>query len=371
MGSKMTVTPADAIDFVYTWVDGEKNADLRAHYAAQAALDADDKNARRLNDMSDHNRFRDNREIVQSIESVRRFAPFVRKIFIVAAEGQVPDWYTPSDYPEVEMVFHPQLFGEAYSDMLPTFNSHTIEAMLPFISGLSERFVYFNDDMLLGAKVTPADFYDADGTAIVRVHHKVADFWQTHKKPWRVYRGNMFAALQQRFPGTTVYDTAHQARTLLKSACISAWHDPLWKELLILTARDKFRDLSNIPPIELFSNLMLIEKKARAVSEHGLVLHLFDRTVFGPEFDALKNVQPKFYCINDDTRAPSARQLEKFQYYLSHQLPHHLNLDDSPSARCRPARPRLGAVQHELAHAISWLNRIWGKLLGLFSHGSA
>jgi hypothetical protein len=370
MDRSVTREPApDAIDFVYTWVDGEKNAALRAQYAAALAGDSNPASpaTRGVDDMRGQNRFRDNREIVQSIASVRRFAPFVRRIFIVAADGQVPDWWNATDYPEVEVVPHSRVFGEQHEDMLPTFNSHAIEAMLPFVPGLAERFVYFNDDMFLGAPVKPTDFFDRDGTAIVRVSGQVTASWQHHQKAWRVYRGNMFAALQAKFSGHEVYDTAHQARTLLKSACLKTWEDDHFRELLRDTARDRFRGLSNLPPIELFSNVMLIERTARLEWDKGVVLQLFDRTVFGPEFAALNAIQPRFYCINDDMRAPSQRHLEALQGRLRHDLPHHPPASPDGGSLRRP-RPRLGAALREVAHKISWLNRMRGRLIdALFS----
>ncbi|MBN2803309.1 MAG: hypothetical protein JXR91_09460 [Deltaproteobacteria bacterium] len=361
----MTTSPvSEEIDFVYTWVDGEKNAALREQFAAaQINSEAGDKANVTSRDINILNRFRDNREIIQSINSVHRFAPFVRKIFIVAAEGQVPDWYNSNDYPDVEMVFHPELFGVEYADMLPTFNSHSIEAMLPFIPGLSERFVYFNDDMFLGAPVTSEDFFDPDGTAIVRIRGEVEAFWQTHKKAWRNYRGNLYGHLKKQFPGISVYDTAHQCRTLLKSSCLNAWKNREFKDLLICTAKDKFRDLSNIPPIELFSNMILIEKKARIVRQQDVVIQLFDRSVLGPEFCALKNLQPRFYCINDDMCTPSPGHLNRLQRYLSHHLPHHLNDSSRPGSRFQPARPKLGAVISQIAHTVSWCNRMLGAML--------
>lgn len=368
----MTREPAaDAIDFVYTWVDGEKNADLRARYSASlaGASDAASPATRRLDDMRGQNRFRDNREIVQSIASVRRFAPFVRRIYIVAADGQVPDWCNATDYPEVEVVPHSLVFGERHQDMLPTFNSHAIEAMLPFIPGLSERFVYFNDDMFLGAPVTPGDFFDDDGTAVVRVSGQVTASWQHHEKAWRVYRGNMFAALQRRFGGHEVYDTAHQARTLLKSACLRTWDDEQFSAHLQDTARDRFRGLSNIPPIELFSNMMLLEQKARTEWDKGVVIQLFDRTVFGPEFAALNAIQPRFYCLNDDMLSPSQAHLDALQTRLSKHLPHH-TVEASPDGRSlRRPRPVLGAILRELAHKISWLNRAWGRVTEALAGG--
>ena len=42
---------------------------------------------------------------------------------------------------------------------LPTFNSNAIEMNMHKIKGLSEQFVYFNDDMFLTNKVFPEDFF--------------------------------------------------------------------------------------------------------------------------------------------------------------------------------------------------------------------
>jgi Stealth protein CR2, conserved region 2 len=46
------------------------------------------------------------------------------------------------------------------SKLLPTFNSRAIESMLWRIDGLADRFVYFNDDMMLTARWSPrTSFY--------------------------------------------------------------------------------------------------------------------------------------------------------------------------------------------------------------------
>ena len=44
-------------------------------------------------------------------------------------------------------------------EYLPTFNSHTIEMNLHRIKGLSEQFVYFNDDMFINKPMKPRDFF--------------------------------------------------------------------------------------------------------------------------------------------------------------------------------------------------------------------
>jgi hypothetical protein len=47
---------------------------------------------------------------------------------------------------------------------LPTFNSHAIEASLHRIPGLTENFLYFNDDFFALDALAPADFVNENGT---------------------------------------------------------------------------------------------------------------------------------------------------------------------------------------------------------------
>lgn len=42
---------------------------------------------------------------------------------------------------------------------LPTFSSPAIESHIHRISGLSQKFIYLNDDVMFGKDVWPDDFY--------------------------------------------------------------------------------------------------------------------------------------------------------------------------------------------------------------------
>lgn len=101
------------------------------------------------------NRFRDNEELRYSLRSVWKFAPWVRKIWIVT-NGQVPHWLK-INHPRLEVVPHSRIFRN--KKHLPSFSSPSIEANLHLIPGLSDKFLYFNDDVMLGNEVWPDDFY--------------------------------------------------------------------------------------------------------------------------------------------------------------------------------------------------------------------
>jgi hypothetical protein len=85
---------------------------------------------------------------------VEKFAPWVNKIYFVTW-GHVPEWLN-LDHPKLKVVKHSEFIPAEY---LPTFNSNVIEFYFHRIEGLSERFVYFDDDMFLLNRVSPTRFF--------------------------------------------------------------------------------------------------------------------------------------------------------------------------------------------------------------------
>ena len=110
-------------------------------------------------------------EIRYCVLSIFRFAPFVRNIFIVTDE-QDPNVfddikkYFPERLNSVRIVDHKEIF-EGYEKYLPTFNSISIASMIWRIKGLSENFVYFNDDVILIRDVRPEDWF-VNGRPVLR-----------------------------------------------------------------------------------------------------------------------------------------------------------------------------------------------------------
>ncbi|MFA7615943.1 MAG: stealth family protein [Weeksellaceae bacterium] len=122
------------MDFVITWVDGNdpKWKNEFVHYKE------DD------NQSTHHARFRDWDNLQYWFRGVERFAPWVDKIHLVTF-GHLPVWLN-TNHPKLNIVKHEDFIPKEY---LPTFNSHTIELNFHRINGLSEEFVYFNDDVFL------------------------------------------------------------------------------------------------------------------------------------------------------------------------------------------------------------------------------
>jgi len=114
---------------------------------------------------TNHHRWESTGEILYCVQSIARFAPWVRTIWIVV-DDVAPDLSSlgADIQGKIKIAYHADIFG-AFSAVLPTFNSLCIESMIWRIEGLSDRFLYFNDDVFLAADLEPKDVFH--GTAPV------------------------------------------------------------------------------------------------------------------------------------------------------------------------------------------------------------
>lgn len=157
----------DSIDAVITWVDGNDPVHQKKRMRAMDK-DVPDRSPLFLA-RDDDTRFLDNGELRFCIASIRRFAPWIRNIYLVTDE-QVPAFLTPEVQRQlrVRLVNHAEIFA-GHDWALPTFNSRTIETALWRIPGLADRFIYFNDDFVLTAPVQIGDFFYGE-SVVARGH---------------------------------------------------------------------------------------------------------------------------------------------------------------------------------------------------------
>ena len=105
-----------------------------------------------------------------SMRSVDNYFESLGRIFLVT-DGQRPAWLRDDD-PRVVLVDLDEIFSDpAY---LPSYNSQAIESYFYNIPGLSEFFVYLNDDFFLNGPVSAGDFFTRDGLIRVRLGRAVA-----------------------------------------------------------------------------------------------------------------------------------------------------------------------------------------------------
>ncbi|XP_070153413.1 N-acetylglucosamine-1-phosphotransferase subunits alpha/beta isoform X2 [Polyergus mexicanus] len=137
------------IDVVYTWVNGSDPVFLENLQKHIPIVDLS----------AAASRFSDKDELRYSLRSLEMYAPWVRHVYIVT-NGQIPSWLD-MDNPRMTLVSHEDIFLNK-SD-LPTFSSPAIESHIHRIPGISDKFLYFNDDVMLGTEVWPEDFITQAG----------------------------------------------------------------------------------------------------------------------------------------------------------------------------------------------------------------
>ncbi len=137
-----------AIDIVLAWVDGSDlvwREEKRKRMEEQGiSVNVDDR----------EDRYRDWDLMRYWFRGIEKFAPWIRKIHFVTW-GHLPEWLDVAN-PKLHIVNHKDYISEKY---LPTFNSHVIEMNFHRIEGISEDFIYFNDDMFLLRPIKPTDYF--------------------------------------------------------------------------------------------------------------------------------------------------------------------------------------------------------------------
>ncbi len=244
------------VDAVITWVDGNDpvlNAKRAEYMHGDATLLA--------KDIAGPTRYVERGEIHWCVRSINKFMPWVRRIFIVT-DGQDPK--VESSIP-VELVDHKVLF-QGYEQYLPTFNSLSLEAMLWRIPGLSEHFVYFNDDLLVCKEVSADTFFPREGH--INCHgHMASQRWTRLCYDIKEHFGTcpvnhvrqMMLAAKIAGNDSRFIHLSHTPHPLLRSTLEQFYTQH--PELLVQNIRNRFRSPQHFRTDELCYTLLLGERK--------------------------------------------------------------------------------------------------------------
>ena len=138
--------PDVPVDIVYTWVDASV-ADV-PRVAVEESRES-----------RHESRWISRDELKYSLRSVENYAPWVRRVYIVTNGQELPAWLDTA-HPQLTIITHANILDKEF---LPTFNSHVIESALHHIDGLSEHFLYMNDDVMLLRPVSAGAFFTREG----------------------------------------------------------------------------------------------------------------------------------------------------------------------------------------------------------------
>ncbi|GAB3268836.1 stealth family protein [Arthrobacter pigmenti] len=222
------------IDIVFSWVDGNSKAFQQSRAARMKHTvvgEGDDAEAR----------YRQIDELKYALRSVHIFAPWIRHIFI-ATDSDRPDWL--AEHPKVTLVRSEEFFADP--SVLPTHNSQAVESQLQHIPGLSEHFLYSNDDMFFGRPVGPDMFFSPGGvTKFIEASTRIGLGGNNlvrsgFENSARVNR----KLLQERFGRTITRHLEHTAAPLRKSVLLEMEQE--FSAEFAATAASTFRASDNI-----------------------------------------------------------------------------------------------------------------------------
>jgi len=229
VGAPHFQSPRFPVDLVYTWVDGADPEWRRRKHEVTKRLEP----GRLTHDSDADARFASRDELKYSLRSVSQFADFARHVYLVT-DRQVPSWLDITS-PRLTVVDHRDIFEDP--SVLPSFNSHAIEASLHRIEGLVEHYVYMNDDFLFGRRLGPSTFFHFNGIAKFYLSNAVisaedlsvdhaarnaAELLEsrfgirvTNKMKHAPYaqRRSVIEALEKEFPEAVAATTSHQLRS--------------------------------------------------------------------------------------------------------------------------------------------------------------
>ena len=304
------------IDFIIAWVNGNdpKWINEKNNYQTDETQDVSEA------------RYRDWDNLQYWFRAVEKYATWVRKIHFVTY-GHIPKWLN-IDNPKIHIVKHEDFIPKEY---LPTFNSHTIELNLHRIEGLSEQFVYFNDDMFLTAPTEENYFfkdgkpcdefildavyfspdsagaYNGNDLELINKHFNLKkirskySFIQLYNPSYGIK--NLFRNITLiQWPWFTGFHYNHLPTSILKSTMCEIWEEEY--ETLNRTCLDKFRSKRNVNQW-LFKYWQLASGNFYPRSpKSGRVFHL-KKAPCNELSESILKQRYKMICINDKLKTQS------------------------------------------------------------------
>ena len=272
----------EKIDAVITWVDGsEPNYKLK--------LEENLKNKKIIN-----RQYTQANEIDFCVASIIKFAPFIRKIFIVT-DKQKPKFSRIRhmvSLEKIEIIDHEEIFRDNL-DCMPSFNIRSIDALLFKIKNLSDKFIYFNDDMFLIKETTKEDWFK-DNKAVL------TGSWA------KTYNKQLIKTIAQRIKNLLNIRPSFNAAQS-KAANIVGFHNKYFKSFHCGRPQIKsvIKDFYNKNPQRLTNQIKYKFRDGRQYMPYSLCWHLLIKENLYVESSSNKLVE-----INK-SRNLSAKKLEK------------------------------------------------------------
>jgi hypothetical protein len=302
------------IDVVYTWVDDRDPVWLKKLAAARPPAMGQPATAPAELRESEGGgpgheppdapwRFRAGDELLHSMRSIEMYMPWVHHIFLVT-DDQAPVWLDlESD--RVTVVTHREIFRDP--SVLPVFNSQAIGSQLHHIPGLSEHYLYMNDDFFITSPVGPERFFGPGGLAkFTPSRHRRRLVEPERYSALESARLRSASLLSDRFGRTYSHYFAHVPYPQVKSAMTAL--ETEYPEVFATTAESKFRSRRDYEVnCWLHLNYLLSLGRATESTLRYAYLELTDQVTQDSLTELLGRRDLDVVCINDAEGAQNLR----------------------------------------------------------------
>jgi Stealth protein CR2, conserved region 2/Stealth protein CR3, conserved region 3/Stealth protein CR4, conserved region 4/Stealth protein CR1, conserved region 1 len=277
------------IDIIFSWVDGTDVEFQRARAQRMESYVVGEGDGTEA-------RYRQVDELRYALRSVYLYAPWIRNIYI-ATDSPAPAWL--AEHPRVRIVRSEEFFADP--SVLPTHSSLAVESQLHHIPGLSEYYLYSNDDMFFGRPVGPEMFFSPGGLtkfieATTRIGVGENDALRSgHENAARVNR----RLLRERFGRVTTRHLEHTAAPFRKS--VAQELEETFPEDFARTAASRFRSATDISVTNSLYHYFALFT-GRAVQKIGAKVLYVDTTTrkgLGMLDKLLRTRSYDFFCLND------------------------------------------------------------------------
>lgn len=286
------------VDVVIAWVDGSdpKHQSKRNDYLKAGK--------KKTTIATKARRFSDNGEILICLRSLATHLPWINRVFIVT-DNQVPSClckgsnYLPQSFlNKIQIVDHREIYA-GYEQLLPTFNSLSIETFIWRTPELSEHFIYLNDDMFFCGPVVPENFFK-EGQITLRGQWTE---WDDNKMLSFHGENNKRGAALTTWQNNKFFRAAHVAHPMKKSVLKKAFATN--PALFEKNASWRFRSRKQFWPISLHNHLafeqnLAVQTQGEKDWVHFSVAFCRDasQTQLQQKLDALKAKSKKLACLN-------------------------------------------------------------------------
>jgi hypothetical protein len=304
---------------VYLWCDGSDER-FRADKEKYMKQETKSLDVEATGEM----RFFDNEELKYSLRSLGKNASWINHVYIIT-DRQCPKWLN-CEYEKVTVIDHSQILPQ---ENIPTFASLAIEYRMHLIPGLSEKFLYGNDDMFFGKEVTPEFLFCGD-KAIVRVRtyspiKRIKSPLQfktefARESMWMKTNLNTWKVLNNAYKQQEFYVLHHNIDGYTKSE----FKDVLEKYAaeLDVTLRSRFRNkdtlarsLIGLDAVYRGTGILRIVKKMNLRQKHLLwkktdYCDSYTGSEDSKTIQQIKRFSPSLFCINASNNSTKETKLE-------------------------------------------------------------